>query len=389
MARVAGRYANRIGGARFTLDGREYRLPANDGRNTLHGGPNGFAYRVWQAEPDGETLRLTLHSPDGDQGFPGALDVAVEYRLDGNALVIDYAATTNSPTALNLTNHAYFNLSGEASVLEHTLCIPSSRITALNAELIPTGEIRDVAGTPLDFRTPTAIGARIDQPNDQLKYGGGYDLDYVLADAPRATPTLAATLSAGGLVMTMLTTEPGLQFYSGNFLSGAPFARRGAVCLQGQHYTDSLNHPTFPRHRAEARRAVRVAHLVSLRRRLSWRKPLVAFASRGTWVGLRQTLEAGRGLRAKVGMIEGRARPRQRSARLGEPSAFRQRKIRRAVRDGVAGRVCRRLLRRLPTPRLPLPPEQSRDPSDGHSPSHAQYASEDTRHGSAAPPIPV
>ena len=246
LGAIAGRYANRIGGACFVLDGREYRLPANDGRNTLHGGPNGFAYRVWQAEPDGETLRLTLHSPDGDQGFPGALNVVVEYRLTDGALVIDYAATANAPTVVNLTNHAYFNLSGEASALGHMLRIPSSRITALDAELIPTGEIRDIAGTPLDFRQPTAIGARIDQPNDQLKYGGGYDLNYVLADAPRATPTLAATLSAGGLVMTMLTTEPGLQFYSGNFLSGAPFARRSAVCLQGQHYTDSLNHPAFP-----------------------------------------------------------------------------------------------------------------------------------------------
>jgi aldose 1-epimerase len=246
LGAVVGRYGNRIGGARFTLDGREYRLPANDAGNTLHGGPGGFSYRVWQAEPDGETLRLTLHSADGDQGFPGALDAVVEYRLDGNALVIDYAATANAPTVVNLTNHAYFNLSGEASVLEHRLAIPSSRITALNAELIPTGEIRDIAGTPLDFQAPTAIGARIAQPNDQLKYGGGYDLNYVLADAPRAAPTLAATLSAGGLVMTMLTTEPGLQFYSGNFLSGVPFARRSAVCLQGQHYTDSLNHPAFP-----------------------------------------------------------------------------------------------------------------------------------------------
>ena len=243
---MAGRYANRIGGARFTLDGREYRLPANDGRNTLHGGPRGFAYLVWGAEPDDETLRLTLHSPDGDQGFPGALEAVVEYRLDGDALVIDYAATVDAPTVLNLTNHAYFNLSGEASVLEHVLHIPSSRITALDAELIPTGDIRDIAGTPLDFRTPTAIGARIAEPYDQLEYGGGYDLNYALADAPRAAPALAATLSAGGLVMTMLTTEPGLQFYSGNFLDGHPFARRSAVCLQGQHFTDSLNHPGFP-----------------------------------------------------------------------------------------------------------------------------------------------
>ena len=246
LGAVAGRYANRIGGGRFALDGREYRLPQNEGRNTLHGGPEGFSYRVWHAEPDGETLRLTLHSPDGDQGFPGALDAVVEYRLDGDALVIDYAATTDAPTVLNLTNHAYFNLSGEASVLEHVLHIPSSRITALDAELIPTGEIRDIAGTPLDFRTPTAIGARIDEPNDQLQLGGGYDLNYALADAPRAAPALAATVSAGGILMTVLSTEPGLQFYSGNFLSGAPFPRRSGLCLETQHFTDSLNKPAFP-----------------------------------------------------------------------------------------------------------------------------------------------
>ena len=246
LGAVAGRYANRIGGGCFTLDGREYRLPQNEGRNTLHGGPDGFSYRVWQAEPDGETLRLTLHSPDGDQGFPGALDAVVEYRLDGDALVIDYAATTDTPTVLNLTNHAYFNLSGEATVLEHVLHIPSSRITALDAELIPTGEIRDIAGTPLDFRTPTAIGARIDEPNDQLQLGGGYDLNYALADAPRAAPALAATVSAGGILMTVLSTEPGLQFYSGNFLSGAPFPRRSGLCLETQHFTDSLNKPAFP-----------------------------------------------------------------------------------------------------------------------------------------------
>lgn len=246
LGAVAGRYANRIGGGRFSLDGREYQLPQNEGRNTLHGGPDGFSYRVWQAEPDGETLRLTLHSPDGDQGFPGALDAVVEYRLNGDALVIDYAATTDAPTVLNLTNHAYFNLSGEASVLGHMLHIPSSRITALDAELIPTGEIRDIADTPLDFRTPTAIGARIDEPNDQLQLGGGYDLNYALADAPRAASALAATVSAGGILMTVLTTEPGLQFYSGNFLSGAPFARRSGLCLETQHFTDSLNKPAFP-----------------------------------------------------------------------------------------------------------------------------------------------
>ena len=251
LGAITGRYANRIGGGRFTLDGREYLLPINSGACTLHGGPGGFAYRLWQAEPDGQTLRLTLHSADGDQGFPGALDVVVEYRLDGDALVIDYAATTGAPTVLNLTNHAYFNLNGAstgpaASVLDHVLHIPSARITPLDASLIPTGEIRDIAGTPLDFRTPTAIGARIAAPDDQLQQGGGYDLCYVLADAPRAAPALAATVSAGGLAMDTLTTEPGVQLYTGNFLSGAPFHRRSGFCLETQHFADSPNRPAFP-----------------------------------------------------------------------------------------------------------------------------------------------
>ena len=246
LGALTGRYANRIGGGRFTLDGRDYSLPINNGGNTLHGGPGGFAYQVWDAEPHGETLRLTLHSPDGDQGFPGALTVVVEYRVDVDALVIDYAATTDAPTVLNLTNHAYFNLAGAGTVMDHVLHIPSTRITPLDASLIPTGEIRDVAGTPLDFTTPTAIGARIDAPNDQLQRGGGYDLCYVLSDAPRAAPALAATVRAGGIAMEVLTTEPGVQLYSGNFLSGAPFAWRTGFCLETQHFADSPNRPAFP-----------------------------------------------------------------------------------------------------------------------------------------------
>jgi len=254
LGAVAGRYANRIGGARFTLDGREHRLPANDGRNTLHGGPGGFAYRVWQAEPDGETIRLTLHSPDGDQGFPGALDAVVEYRLNGDALVIDYAATANAPTVLNLTNHAYFNLSGEASVLNHVLHIPSSRITALDAELIPTGEIRDIAGTPLDFRKPEVIGARINDTHEQIKLGGGYDHNFVL-NGQAGTLRLAAIVTdpESGRKMTVETTEPGVQFYTGNFLDGTFTGRHGVkyekhtgFCLETQHFPDSPNQPSFP-----------------------------------------------------------------------------------------------------------------------------------------------
>ena len=245
LGAITGRYANRIGGGRFVLDGREYRLPVNNAGNTLHGGPDGFAYRVWQAEPDGETLRLSLHSPDGDQGFPGALDAVVEYRLDGDALIIDYAATAGAPTVLNLTNHAYFNLAGSGQVLDHVLQIPSARVTPLDDTLIPTGEIADAAGSPLDFRVPAAIGARIGQAHEQLRRGHGYDICYVLADAPRAAPVLAARVEAAGLALDTLTTEPGVQLYTGNWL-GAPFGRHGGFCLETQHFADSPNQPGFP-----------------------------------------------------------------------------------------------------------------------------------------------
>ena len=212
----------------------------------------------------------------------------VEYRLNGDALVIDYAATTHAPTVLNLTNHAYFNLSGEASVLEHVLHIPSSRITALDAELIPTGEIRDIAGTPLDFRTPTAIGARIDQPYDQLQYGGGYDLNYALADAPRDDA------GAGRHPLGRRARHDDADDRARTAILQRQFPQRRSVrAAQRSVPAGAALHrqpqpPGLSQHRAAARRAVRVAHLVSLRRRLSWRKPLVAFASRGTSVGLRQ-----------------------------------------------------------------------------------------------------
>jgi aldose 1-epimerase len=246
LGALTGRYANRIANGRFTLDGHEYRLPQNSGTCTLHGGPGGFAYLVWGAEPDGEDLLLTLRSPDGDQGFPGALDVRVRYRLDGNALVIDYHATSDAPTVVNLTNHAYFNLAGGGSVIDHVLTIAADRITATDAAAIPTGELRPVAGTPMDFRAATAIGARIEADYDQLKLGHGYDHNYVLADGARSAAQPAATVSAGGMAMDVLTTEPGVQLYTGNFLNGTPFARRSALCLETQHFPDSPNHPEFP-----------------------------------------------------------------------------------------------------------------------------------------------
>jgi len=246
---VPGRFANRIANGRFALDGTLYELERKpEEKHTLHGGPNGFGRKIWKlGSVDASSVTLTLESPDGDAGFPGALTATCVYRLiEPATLRVELGAQCDRPTIVNLTQHAYFNLDGSSDVRDHELTLVSDFYTPTDAELIPTGEIRDIAGTPLDFRTPTAIGARIDEPDDHLQRGGGYDLNYVLADAPRAAPALAATLSAGGMVMTVLTTEPGLQFYSGNFLRGAPFAWRSACCLETQHFTDSLNHPAFP-----------------------------------------------------------------------------------------------------------------------------------------------
>ncbi len=247
LGAITGRYANRINGGRFMLDGTEYRLPLNNGTNTLHGGPEGFAYRVWAAESDGAALLLRLTSPDGDQGFPGKLDVQVRYAIDGDGLTIDYAARTDAPTVLNLTNHAYFNLegAGHPSVLDHVLEIPAETYTATDEALIPTGELAPVADTPLDFRAPRRIGERIDADFPPLRIGGGYDQNFVLGAAPTATPRFAARVRAGGLAMEVLTTEPGIQLYTANWL-GAPFARHGALCLETQHFADSPNRPEFP-----------------------------------------------------------------------------------------------------------------------------------------------
>ena len=246
LGAIAGRYANRIAGGRFSLDGREHRLSVNNGGNTLHGGVDGFAARIWQAEPDGPDLLLSLVSPDGDQGFPGRLEVRVRYRLNGGALSIDYEATTDAPTVLNLTNHAYFNLAGAGTVMDHVISIAADRYLPVDAALIPTGELRPVAGTPLDLRQPTRIGARINADDPQLRLGGGYDHCFVLADAPHPAPQPAARLEAEGIVMQVLTTEPAVQFYSGNFLSGQPFAWRTGLCLETQHFPDSPNQPGFP-----------------------------------------------------------------------------------------------------------------------------------------------
>ena len=257
---LIGRYGNRIGHAQFTLDGKTHKLPANDHANTLHGGPAGFDKHVWSAVPgasaDGETLELTYVSKDGEAGFPGTLTSHVVYTLTAkNELKIDYTATTDKPTVVNLTNHSYFNLAGqgEGDVLGHEVMINADRFTPVDAGLIPTGELRPVAGTPFDFTKPTAIGARIEANDEQIKFGKGYDHNWVLNKSAEGL-TKAAEVSEpkSGRVMEVWTTEPALQFYTGNFLDGTlkgkgkTYIRRGALCMETQHYPDSPNKPAFP-----------------------------------------------------------------------------------------------------------------------------------------------
>ena len=245
MGAICGRYANRIAGGTFTLDDRTYRLPQNHGTSTLHGGPLGFQYLLWKATPEGDALRLDLTSPDGDKGFPGRLEVTVRYAVSDATLSVDFTAVTDAPTVLNLTNHAYFNLAGGGDVLDHLLTIPAPRFTPVDRALIPLGESRPVADTPFDFRKPAAIGARINDDDEQLKIDPGYDHNFILGQAQSPAPRMAAQVEAAGLVLEVRTTEPGVQLYTANFL-GAPFGRHGGLCLETQHFPDSPNHPDFP-----------------------------------------------------------------------------------------------------------------------------------------------
>jgi aldose 1-epimerase len=255
---IIGRYANRIAHAKFTLDGITYTLPKNDGDNHLHGN---FNKRVWTAKDvstsAGQALELTYLSKDGEEGFPGNLSVKVVYTLtDQNELKIDYSATTDKDTVLNLTNHCYFNLAGQGNgdILQHQLMIRADRFPPVDASLIPTGELRSVKGTPFDFTTATAIGARIDQDDQQLKLGRGYDHNWVLNSGTAGSLSLAAQAYEphSGRLLEVSTTEPGLQFYTGNFLDGIRgkggkvYNRRYAFCLETQHFPDSPNHPNFP-----------------------------------------------------------------------------------------------------------------------------------------------
>jgi aldose 1-epimerase len=259
---LVGRYGNRIGHAQFVLDGKTYTLAKNNGENCLHGGIKGFNKALWTAKTrsskDGQSLELSYFSKDGEEGFPGNLKVNVIYTLtDANALKIEYSATTDKKTVVNLTNHAYFNLAGQGSgdILGHLLMIAADQFTPVDAGLIPTGEFRDVMDTPFDFRKPTAIGARIDQADGQLKLGGGYDHNFVLRMKVDGVESLAARVvePTSGRVMEVWTTEPGIQFYTGNFLDGKAigkgglsYPRRNAFCLETQHFPDSPNQPKFP-----------------------------------------------------------------------------------------------------------------------------------------------
>ncbi len=256
---ITGRYANRIAGGRFELEGVEYELPVNNGPNSLHGGIKGFDKVVWEGTPaeSGDGVELTYVSVDGEEGYPGTLTTKVTYTwTDDHQLRISYEATTDKPTVVNLTNHSYFNLEdgGAGSILGHDLTINASSFTPVDETSIPNGEIAPLDGTPLDFRETVAVGDRIGDEHQQLEFGAGYDHNYVL-DRTGTGLELAATVRApvSGRIMEVLTTEPGVQFYSGNFLDGSHIGKRGVayehrsgLCLETQHYPDSPNQPDFP-----------------------------------------------------------------------------------------------------------------------------------------------
>jgi len=253
---VPGRYANRIAKGKFTLEGKPYQITLNDGVNTLHGGVEGFGHRNWTGKEIPGGVEFTLVSPDGDQGYPGTLTSHVKYTVSGATVKIEYSATTDKATVINLTNHAYFNLSGEgsASILDEKLMLDADKYTPVDSTLIPTGELAPVAGTPFDFTHPTVIGSRINDANEQLKLGGGYDHNWVVRGTPGTLRPAAKVIDpASGRTMLVETTEPGIQFYAGNFMDGSVkgkagkiYLKRGALCLETQHFPDSPNEPKFP-----------------------------------------------------------------------------------------------------------------------------------------------
>ncbi len=251
---IIGRYANRIAHAQFVLDGRTYHVPQNDGPNSLHGGTRGFDKVVWTGKPLADGVEFTYVSKDGDQGYPGTLTAVVRYTLKKNVLRIEYTATTDKDTVVSLTNHSYFNLSGAPDILSHELKLNASRYTPVDATLIPTGELATVQDTPFDFRKSTPIGQRINADNEQLHRGKGYDHNWVLdATAGKFAEAAEVFDPATGRVLQVWTDQPGIQFYSGNFLDGTVKGKQGKVyghrsgfCLETQHYPDSPNHANFP-----------------------------------------------------------------------------------------------------------------------------------------------
>jgi aldose 1-epimerase len=256
---LIGRYGNRIARGRFTLDGQTYKLATNNYPNALHGGIKGFDKVVWQpmilASADGPSLKLSYLSKDGEEGFPGNLSVTVVYTLlEDNALRVDYTAVTDKDTVVNLTQHSYFNLAGKGDILGHVVMMPADKFTPVDSTLIPTGELRPVEGTPFDFRHATAIGARINQDDEQLKFGKGYDHNWVFNKQVGEFTRMARVLEpTTGRVLEVFSTEPGLQFYSGNFLDGTLKGKGGWVyqfrngfCMEPQHFPDSPNQPQFP-----------------------------------------------------------------------------------------------------------------------------------------------
>lgn len=255
---TVGRYGNRIAGGRFELEGKVYNLARNNGPNHLHGGIVGFDKVLWSVtHPSVNSVAFSYLSRDGEEGYPGNLEATVTYELtEANELCISYRATTDKATPVNLTNHTYFNLAGEGygDILRHQVTIHAERYTPVDETAIPTGELASVAGTPFDFRTPKTLGRDIDQDHEQLRVGGGYDHNFALADGPQPL-TLAATVyePESGRLLEVLTEEPGVQLYTGNFLdgslhgkSGKPYGRRSGFCLETQHFPDSPNQPAFP-----------------------------------------------------------------------------------------------------------------------------------------------
>jgi aldose 1-epimerase len=255
LGAVVGRYGNRIAKGRFEIDGKAYSLATNNGPNHLHGGDVGFDQRVWEGEPTDSGVRLRYTSPDGEEGYPGTLAAEVTIELtDQDELTFSYRAATDENTHVNLTHHGYFNLRGGGDILDHEVTLHADHFTPVDDGLIPTGELKAVEETPFDFRSGTKVGERIGDPDDQLIAGGGYDHNWVFARQQDGLERIATVYDPeSGRMMDVLTTEPGVQFYTGNFLdgsiigkNGAKYARRSGLCLETQHFPDSPNQPGFP-----------------------------------------------------------------------------------------------------------------------------------------------